>query len=66
MGNIRPTMIKRFAMKLLNEYRDRFTQDFEHNKKVLRKICKEKGYLISAKVRNQVAGYITRILDREE
>ncbi len=66
MGNIKPTMIKRFAMKLINEYKDKFASDFEHNKKALKEICKERGYLISVKVRNQVAGYITRILSREE
>ena len=56
MGNIRPTYIKRTATKILKEYPDLFSNDFEHNKEVLEKIAE----IQSKPLRNKVAGYIVR------
>ena len=46
-------MIKRTGKNLLTE-EDKFSSDFDENKKVLGKLMPSK------KIRNQVAGYITR------
>ena len=56
MGNIRPRYIKRVAHELLERYPEKFTLDFDHNKKVVGEFtdCKYKG------MRNRIAGYVTR------
>ncbi len=54
MGRVKTRMIKRTSRELLKKH-DSFTSDFEYNKKVL------KNALPSKKVRNQIAGYISRI-----
>ncbi|MEM0119038.1 MAG: hypothetical protein QXJ38_01420, partial [Thermofilaceae archaeon] len=41
MGKVRPLYVKRTARRLLEKYPDKFTEDFEHNKRVV-------GQLISA------------------
>ncbi|MEM1715593.1 MAG: 30S ribosomal protein S17e, partial [Thermofilaceae archaeon] len=60
MGKVRPLYVKRTARRLLEKYPDKFTEDFEHNKRVV-------GQLISAskKVRNRIAGYITRLMKQQ-
>lgn len=60
MGKIRTTMIKRLAREFVNNYPDKFTVNFEKNKQLL----KELGVFPSKKIRNQVAGYIVRIIKR--
>ncbi len=62
MGNIRPERVKRPARELLKRFYDRFTTDFEHNKKVLVEIVE----IRSKKLRNQIAGYITHLKKLEE
>jgi small subunit ribosomal protein S17e len=60
MGNIRQTNIKRITFRLLENYTDVFTKDFETNK-----ILVTKYTTIESKViRNRVAGYITRKVAR--
>ena len=60
MGNIRQTNIKRITFRLLEDYGDVFTKDFEINK-----ILVTKYTTIESKViRNRVAGYITRKVAR--
>jgi small subunit ribosomal protein S17e len=60
MGNIRQTNIKRITFRLLENYGDVFTKDFEINK-----ILVTKYTTIESKViRNRVAGYITRKVAR--
>ena len=53
MGRIKSKLIKRTGRSLLKE-ENNFTENFDDNKKVL------KGLMPSKKIRNQVAGYITR------
>ena len=53
MGRIKSKLIKRTGKNLLTE-EDKFSSDFDENKKVLGKLMPSK------KIRNQVAGYITR------
>lgn len=54
MGRIKSKLVKRTSNTLLKE-ENSFNADFEHNKSVL------KGISQSKKIRNQIAGYITRI-----
>ncbi len=58
MGKVRPNYIKSIARKLLDLYPDKFTEDFEHNKKVVAELAD----VASKKVRNRVAGYITHVI----
>lgn len=53
MGRIKSKLIKRTANSLLSG-ENRFTDNFETNKQVL------KTSMPSKKIRNQVAGFITR------
>ena len=53
--------IKRLSTELLEKYSDRFTTDFEENKKTILSLA-----IIRSKVlRNKMAGYITSKLKRE-
>ncbi len=56
MGNIRPTYIKRVAIDLIKRYGEKFTNDFQHNKKMVAELT-DVG---SITMRNRIAGYITR------
>lgn len=53
MGRIKSKLVKRTALGLLKE-ENAFTDKFEENKELLRSIGASK------KVRNQLAGYISR------
>ena len=54
MGRIKSTLVKRTARNLLSE-ENKFSPDFEQNKKLL------KGQLTSKSMLNKIAGYISRI-----
>ncbi|MEM0010171.1 MAG: 30S ribosomal protein S17e [Candidatus Bathyarchaeia archaeon] len=58
MGNVRPEKIKRIARELLRRYPNKFTTNFEENKKILSSIA----LVPSSRLRNSVAGYITRLV----
>lgn len=55
MGRIKSTLVKRTSRKLVGAVPESFSPDFEANKKSLGK------NLPSKKIRNKVAGYISRI-----
>jgi ribosomal protein S17E len=59
MGRIKSLLIKRTANQLL-EGEHNFTDDFEHNKKLLQDIMPSKP------TRNRIAGYISRLLKVEK
>ena len=59
MGRIKGTVIKRATKELLKEYPNEFTEDFEKNKPLVSLHVKQK------KFRNSVAGYIARIVKRQ-
>jgi small subunit ribosomal protein S17e len=55
MGGIKTTMVKRATRELLAQEDLEFSEDFNHNKKML-------GHSMpSKKVRNKIAGYISRL-----
>lgn len=62
MGNVRTKLVKRTARTLVEKYGNYFTTDFEFNK---RKIA-ELAAIPSKKLRNQIAGYVTRIIKRQK
>ncbi len=59
MGKVRSSLVKRTVRRLLETYPDVFTGDFEHNKRVVGQLIEYK----SKKLRNQVAGYITHVVN---
>ena len=62
MGRIKTTFIKRKTRTLLNMHGDKFTTDFEQNKKITSQHAK----ILSKKLRNTIAGYMTRLKKREQ
>lgn len=56
MGRVKTAMVKKSARKIMEEYGDHFTDDFEENKKVLNKIVD-----VNKKIRNKIAGEIVRL-----
>ncbi len=60
MGTVKPAYIKVIARELLKRYPDVFTGDFNHNKRMVAQLTN----IQSKKVRNRVAGYITRRVNR--
>ena len=62
MGRIKTTLIKRVAMRLLQEHRDSLAEDFEENKRIVAQLTD----ISSKKFRNAVAGYITRKIKKEK
>ncbi|MEM5815007.1 MAG: 30S ribosomal protein S17e [Candidatus Aenigmatarchaeota archaeon] len=61
MGRIKTLMIKNIGEKLYEKYKDEFTNDFNKNKEIVKKYAN----IPSRKLRNVVAGYITRLKKRE-
>jgi len=60
MGRIKSKLVKRTAHSLLKA-ENLFTNSFETNKKVL-----GNNLMPSKKIRNQIAGYISRLKKREK
>ncbi len=58
MGKVRPERVKSIARELVKRYPDKFTTDFEDNKKLVESLVN----ISSTKLRNRIAGYITRLL----
>jgi small subunit ribosomal protein S17e len=56
MGRIKTTAIKELARVLMDEYGNKFSADFEKNKKVLAEVKPMK----SKRTRNIVAGYLAK------
>jgi len=62
MGRIKTKLIKRTTNKMLHIHSGRFTTNFEENKKLVAEIAN----IQSKKLRNVVAGYITRITKKTQ
>ncbi|RLJ06007.1 MAG: 30S ribosomal protein S17e [Candidatus Aenigmatarchaeota archaeon] len=56
MGSVKNTAIKTLGKQLISMYGEKFTDNFEKNKKVLEEIRRFK----SKYIRNVLAGFITR------
>jgi len=55
LGNVRTEQIKRIAKELIRRFPDKFSTDFENNKRTVDTLIQG----ATTKVRNQIAGYIT-------
>lgn len=61
MGRIKTSFIKKIAKDLMEKNSDKFSTDFETNKRVVSQIVD----INSKKIRNIIAGYITSLKKRE-
>ncbi|HIJ11137.1 TPA: 30S ribosomal protein S17e [Candidatus Woesearchaeota archaeon] len=57
MGRIKTTLVKRSAEEFLSRYPDAFKNKFDENKTKLNEL----GQIESKKLRNKIAGYLTRL-----
>lgn len=62
MGKVRTEMVKRISRELLNRYEKSLSTEFEQNKQFLNEIELD----VSKKLRNRIAGYITRLVKTEQ
>ena len=58
MGRIKTKLVKRTGEELFRNNPNKFSEDFEDNKKVLPELTE----LNSKKLRNVIAGYVTRLV----
>lgn len=58
LGKVRPEKVKKVARQLAKLHPDSFSTDFEKNKKALDSMAT----IYSSKLRNLIAGYITRLV----
>ncbi len=57
LGKVRTEQVKRIAQELIKRNPDKFSTDFENNKKLVKSLTR----ISSTKLRNRVAGYVTRL-----
>lgn len=62
MGRIKIHEIKKTSFDLISAYPGKFTDDFKSNKEVLSGL----NIATSKKVRNKIAGYVTKIAKRRK
>eukprot|EP01083_Nonionella_stella_P087374 243073_1 len=62
MGKIRTKTVKKAAKQIVEKYYDRLCLDFQVNKRV----CDDVAEIPSKRMRNQIAGYVTRLMKRVE
>jgi small subunit ribosomal protein S17e len=62
MGRIKTQLIKRISNKLIKEHRNEFKKDFKENKEIVAKLAD----IQSKKIRNIIAGYVTRLMQTKE
>ena len=62
MGRIKTTLVKRVSHDLVKEHRKELKKNFDDNKKAVDEIAD----IPSKKLRNVIAGYVTRLMKRSE
>ena len=62
MGRIKTKMIKRLTHQVVSLHKEEFKQDFDNNKKLVNKFMTTP----SKKIRNAIAGYVTRLMKVKE
>ena len=60
MGRIKTRLVKRVTNELIRNYGEEFKKDFDENKKIVGKFAK----IPSTKMRNVIAGYVTRLMKK--
>jgi small subunit ribosomal protein S17e len=58
LGKVRPERVKRIARELVSKHPDKFTTNFENNKKLVETLIETS----STKLRNRITGYITSLM----
>jgi len=58
LGKVRPERVKRIARELVSKHPDKFTTNFENNKKLVETLIETS----STKLRNRITGYITSLI----
>ena len=61
MGRIKTQLVKRITNKTVECYKDELSKDFATNKKLVNQYIEGP----SKKIRNVIAGYITRLMNKE-
>lgn len=59
---IKPTYIKATSLELLEKHGDKFTGSFEENKQIVSEV----SVINSKRVRNRIAGAVTRKVNRRK
>ena len=62
MGRIKTKMIKRVTTEVFEKHKDLFSEDFEQNKQKVSEVAE----IGSKKLRNVIAGYVTRLAKNKE
>lgn len=62
MGRIKTMLIKRVTNRLVREHVNEFAKTFEENKKIVVRFAE----IPSKKLRNIIAGYVTRLIQSKE
>jgi small subunit ribosomal protein S17e len=62
MGRIKTKLIKGVTNKLVEKHRQDFKQNFNENKKLVSKFAD----ISSTKIRNVIAGYVTRLMNTKK
>ena len=60
MGRVKTLLIKRITHELMKRHRDKFSDDFENNKKIVSRLVSTPY----KKLRNIIAGYATRLVKK--
>ncbi|MCW4033024.1 MAG: 30S ribosomal protein S17e [Candidatus Bathyarchaeota archaeon] len=60
MGKVRNETIKKFARSIIEKYPNKFSRDYENNKKLLEEVAD----IQSKKLKNKIAGYVTTLISR--
>ena len=61
MGKVRTEKVKKVARELVLRYPDKFSADFKNNQELVKSLA----VVSTARLRNRIAGYITRLLASE-
>jgi len=62
MGRIKTQQVKRVSFELIKKHNDSFKKDFTENKKLVGDFAE----IRSKKLRNMIAGYVTRLAKRDQ
>jgi len=62
LGKVRIDVVKKTARKLMESYPDKFTTDFEENKKMVTQLLDS----TTKWMRNRISGYVTTLKRTEE
>lgn len=62
MGRIRTQFIKRLGREIVQKHKEQLKDNFEENKVIVEQLLTESG----KKVRNVVAGYVTKLMKQQE